>query len=406
MIKRILTDRAIKALKPAPAGKRLLRADGLVPNLYLRITDKGRKSFCLITRYPGSRHPAPRTLGEYGAISLEQAREKARVWLALLAKGVDPAIQEARERAAEAARQADTVAAALELFIERHLAGLRTGHDVTVALRRLLKPWALRPISSITRKDVKDVVFGIHDGGAPIAANRALAYIKKFFAWAVERDLIDASPAALVKRPAKERSRERVLSDAEIKAVWVACRSLGHFGRCIRFMLATGQRRGECSGAVWTTEIDTSAPVWRLPAGRVKANRAHELPLNNLALECLGKPNGDSYIFGGLKPVTSWSTSTAALRRLVAEQLPDAVPDWHLHDLRRSVATSMARLGIDRIVISRILNHADSGVTARYDRYGRDIEMVEAMERWDRRLREIIDGGKSADVVELRGRRP
>jgi hypothetical protein len=123
----------------------------------------------------------------------------------LLAKGVDPAIQEARQRAAEAARQADTVAAALELFIERHLAGLRTGHDVTVALRRLLKPWASRPISSITRKDVKSVVHGIHDAGKPIAANRALAYIKGFLAWAVERDLIDASPAALVKRPAKER---------------------------------------------------------------------------------------------------------------------------------------------------------------------------------------------------------
>jgi integrase len=340
-------------------------------------------------------------------MSLEQARAKARLWLEHLQKGVDPANQEARERAAEAARQADTVAAALELFIERHLAGLRTGHDVTTALRRLLKPWASRPISSITRKDVKGVVFGIHDGGAPIAANRALAYIKKFLAWCVERDFIDASPAALVKRPAKERTRDRVLSDAEIRAVWVACETLGAFGRTVRLMLASGQRRSEV-GSISESEVDRGARVWRLPKERTKAARAHTVPLSDFALEIIGEPRGGPYVFSsdGSKPVASWSTSTAALRRLVAEQLPDVATDWHLHDLRRSVATHLARLGVDRIVISRILNHADSGVTARYDRYGRDIEMVEAMERWNRRLREIVDGDKSADVVQLRGRQP
>ena len=208
----------------------------------------------------------------------------------------------------------------------------------------------------------------------------------------------------MIRKPAKERSRDRVLSDAEIRAVWHACGSLGPFGRCVRFMLANGQRRTECGSMSWV-EADRNARLWRLPAGRVKADRAHEVPLNALALECLGEPNGDPFVFGSTKPINSWSTSTVALRRLVAEQLPSAVPDWQLHDLRRSVATSLGRLNVDRIVISRILNHADSGVTARYDRYGPDIEMVEAMDRWDCRLREIIEG-KQADVVELRGRRP
>jgi len=196
-----------------------------------------------------------------------------------------------------------------------------------------------------------------------------------------------------------------VLSDAEIRAVWHAGGSLGPFGRCVRFMLANGQRRTECGSMSWV-EADRSARLWRLPAGRVKADRAHEVPLNDLALECLGEPGGgDPFVFGGSKPIGSWSAPTAQLRGLVAEQLPDAAPHWSLHDLRRTFATGLARLGIDRIVISRILNHADSGVTARYDRYGRDVEMVEAMDRWDCRLREIIEG-RSAEVVELRGRRP
>jgi integrase len=112
-------------------------------------------------------------------------------------------------------------------------------------------------------------------------------------------------------------------------------------------------------------------------------------------------------VFGGLKPISSWSAPTAQLRRLVAEQLPDVAPDWRLHDLRRSVATSLGRLNVDRVTIAKILNHSDgASVTARYDRYGRDVEMAAAMDGWDRRLREIVDGGKSADVVELRGRRP
>jgi integrase len=150
------------------------------------------------------------------------------------------------------------------------LSKLRTGHGVEVVLRRVLKPWGPRPISSIGRRDVSSVIFGIHDAGSPIASNRALAYVKKFFAWAVERDLIDASPAALVRRPAKERARDRVLSDAEIGAVWRACGSLGPFGRAVRLMLASGQRRSECGGATWT-EIDLSGRLWRLPAGRTKA---------------------------------------------------------------------------------------------------------------------------------------
>jgi integrase len=328
---------------------------------------------------------------------------KARLWLEALQRGIDPAVKESEDRAAQLARQADTVAGVLELFIKHHLSKLRTGRAVEVVLRRVLKPWGPRPISSIGRRDVSSVIFGIHDAGSPVASNRALAYIKKFFAWAVERDLIDASPAALVKRAAKERARDRVLSDAEFRAIWHACESLGPFGRCIRLMLATGQRRSECGGATWA-EIDLGGRLWQLPAGRTKAARAHAVPLSDLALECLGEPRGGPYVFSsdGMKPINSWSAPTAALRKLVVQELPDVAPDWRLHDLRRTCATGLAKLGSDRVVISRILNHTDSGVTARYDRYGRDIEMVEAMERWDRRLREIIDGGKPADVVELR----
>jgi integrase len=405
MAAKVLTDRRLQALGPAPAGKRVLVPDGIVPGLSVRVTDRGTKTFVLVRRYPGSNNPAPRALGEYGALTLEQARSKARLWLDLVQKGIDPRTREDEERGAEQQKQTNTFAAAFELFVKQHLSTLRTGRDVEIIMRRVLLPkWGKRPLADVTRKDVIAVVYEIHDGGSPIAANRVASYAKKFFRWAVQRGLVESSPAVLVDKPAKERTRDRVLTDQEIAAVWRACDRCGAFGTATRFMLATAARRTEAGSAAWA-EVDRDAKLWRLPSERTKAARAHELPLNDFALACLGEAHGQ-FVFSndsGATPIGGWSKSKARLERFALEELqkerPDAVlPEWHLHDLRRSVATNMARLGVDRIVISKVLNHADGGVTARYDRYGRDTEMVAAVEKWDARLRQIINQ-QPADVV-------
>jgi integrase len=413
MAAQVLTDRRLKALEPAPAGKRVLVRDGIVPGLSVRVTDRGTKTFVLVRRYPGSDNPTPRALGEYGALTLEGARAKARAWLELLQQGIDPATKEDEDRTAELHRRADTFAAAFELFVKHHLSTLRTGRDVEIIMRRVLLPkWGERPLSSITRKDVIAIVYEIHDDGSPIAANRVLAYTKKFFTWAVERGKLDASPAATLKKPAKERSRDRVCADHELRAIWRACDRCGTFGQAVRFVMATAARRTEAGSAAWA-EIDRDAGIWRLPSERTKAARAHELPLNDLALGCLGEVRGD-FVFSndlGKTPLGGWSKSKSRLDKLALEELrkerPDAdFPDWHLHDLRRSVATNLARgLGIDRIVITKLLNHADASMTAIYDRDGRDIEKVKAMAAWGRRLQQIVDPSPAAVVPIEQGRR-
>jgi integrase len=342
----------------------------------------------------------PRALGEYGALTLEQARTKARSWLELLTRGIDPAVREEQERAAEQQRQADTFGAAFEHFAEKHLRTLRTGRDVEIIMRRTLLPaWGALPLASITRKHVIAVVYGVHDGGSPVAANRLLAYIKRFFAWCVERGKIDASPAALVKKPAREFSRDRVLADHEIRAVWKACERCGAAGRAVQLMLVTGCRRAEAGSLAWS-EIDFDARLWRLPAARAKNNRSHVLPLSDIAIACLGEARG-AFAFstdGGTTAVNGWSKSkgrldAAALEELRKERPDGDFPEWHLHDLRRTVATNLARLGIDCVVISKILNHSANGdVTAIYDRYGRDHEMAEAMAKWNTRLKQIVAG--------------
>jgi integrase len=308
---------------------RLVALGAALPSLYVRVTDKGQKSFVLVRRYPGSKNPTPRTLGEYGAMTLNQARVKARQWLDMLARGFDPAIQEEQSRSAELTRQVDTFAAVFEDFVKRHLSTLRTGWDVEVAMRRVLLPkWGKRPISTINRKDVIAAVYEVYDGGAPVSANRLLAYVKTFFAWCVERGRLDASPAALVKKPAKERSRDRVLTSAEIKFIWNACEGCGAVGRAVRFMLCTAARRGEVGGVTWA-EIDRSARLWRLPSSRTKVAKSHELPLNDAALECLGEVRGQ-FVFsndGGATAINGWSKAKAKLDRLVAEEHPDAVRD-------------------------------------------------------------------------------
>ena len=246
-----------------------------------------------------------------------------------------------------------------------------------------------------------------------------MAYLKTFFAWAADEELIEASPASAVKPLADEVKRDRVLGDSEIIAIWRACGELGAFGRAFRFMLATGQRRTEVGEMTWS-EINRGQRLWTLPRERTKADRAHEVPLNELAMTIIDEcPKLNDFIFstgrgatatGAATPIAGWSKAKAALDRLAMDKLreiatergddpPTVFPGWRLHDLRRSAATNLAKLGVDRIVISKLLNHAEGGVTGIYDRHARDPEKRMAMDLWGARLRAIIDGAVDTNVV-------
>jgi integrase len=391
--KRDFTDRFLKSVKPAPAGKRIIHWDAQVPGFGIRVSDKSRPddlgAFVLVTRLPGSSNPTARRIGTYPALSLAQARQIAREWREDISKGVDPKVKEAEKLREEARRHADTFAAAFAVYAEEKLGRLRTGAEsVRTIERHAMDVWGQRPISEIRRADVKELIRNIHKF-APVAGTRLLSLLKTFFAWAAEEELLEASPAAAVKPLADEVKRDRVLTDAEIRAVWHACGDLGVFGRAFRFMLVTGQRRSEVGGMTWS-EIDRDKRLWALPKERAKAGRKHEIPLSSLAMSILDDcPELNQYVFttGRLTatPVSGWSKAKAALDKKTD------VSDWHVHDLRRTCATNLAKLGIDRIVISKLLNHAEGGVTSIYDRHARDDEKRAAMDRWAARLVAVVD---------------
>jgi integrase len=422
--KRDFTDRFLKAIKPAPSCKRVVHFDAVVPQFGIRVSDKSTKenigAFVLVARFPGSANPTPRRIGDYPAMSLAAARAIAREWRDDIARGVDPKVKQAEERRAEERRRADTFAAAFDAYAGERLSRLRTGDEVKRAVERHAFPkWRATPMRDIRRADVKALIREVH-GAAPYASNRLLAYLKTFFDWATDEELIETSPAAPVKRMAEEEKRDRVLSEREIAAFWRACEQAGAFGRAFRFMLATGQRRAEVGGATWA-EIDRSKKLWTLPRERTKADRAHEAPLSDVALEILDECKlASDFVFstgrtgrdGKDAALAGWSKAKAALdknmlkaaRKLAAEQgqeEPKQIPAWRLHDLRRTCATYLGKLGTDRVVISKVLNHAEQGVTSIYDRHRYDDAKRQALDLWGRRLKAIVEDEKGGNVAAV-----
>jgi integrase len=427
--KRDFTDRFLKSIKPAAPGKRLILWDAQIPGFGIRVTDRSsdedKGSFVLVARFPGSDNPAPRRIGDYPALPLARARQIAREWREDIRQGIDPKAKEAERLRQERRRRADTFEAVFHAFADEHLSTLRTGADVKRAVESHVIPqWGQRPLTDIRRADVNELVRELRKE-APIRANRVLAYLKTFFGWAVDQELIEASPAAAVKRPSKEVKRDRVLTDWEIRAIWRACGEIGVFGRAFKFMLATGQRRSEVGEMMWS-EIDRAHSLWTLSRERTKADRAHEVPLSKLALSIIDDgPRIGPFVFSTGKraranagepaapvAISGWSKAKSALDELAlkmarasaverGEDPPVVTSNWHLHDLRRSAATYMARLGVDRVVIAKVLNHAEQEVTAVYDRHRYDAEKRAALDRWALHLQAIVDGTGGGNVAQL-----
>lgn len=258
--------------------------------------------------------------------------------------------------------------------------------------------WEDLPITQIKRRDVIALLDKVMDRGTPSAARHLFAAIRKLFNWSAERNLIEFSPCAYVKSPSKSNERDRVLNDNEIRAIWGACEKEGYaFGKLLQFLLVTGQRLREVSNMTWK-EIDLKEKVWRLPRERVKSNRSHEVPLSSLAIEILeslprfesvnGKNEGDNFVFTttcGRVPFSGFSKGK--------EQLDKAckVTGWRIHDLRRTAGTNLAKLGVPVSTISKVLNHASSGVTAIYNRHSYLLEKTEALEKWANYLKEKVN---------------
>ena len=274
----------------------------------------------------------------------------------------------------------------------------RTRDEMQRKINVDLTDWHDRPIAEIKRADIKELI-RVKARTAPLGANRLVALISKIFNWALKEELIETSPAIQIDRPGKETERERALSVDEIGIVWATFDSMGYpWGTLFKMLLVTGQRRGEVAGMKWS---EITPDGWRLPGERVKNGKGHLVPLSSLAREILdGVPQIGEFVFRSRidAPLSSWNRVTNKARKLSGP-----MEEWRLHDLRRTFATQLRQLGVDRLVVSKMLNHAEGGVTRIYDRYNADPEQAAAMERWANRLREIVSGQPVDNVVQLRG---
>jgi integrase len=257
-----------------------------------------------------------------------------------------------------------------------------------IAKNGITARWQDRKITEIRRADIIALLDDTVDRGAPIIANRTLAVLRKLFNWTIERDLIEASPCAGVRPPAEEKSRDRVLSDDELRKVWKATEELGSpFGNIIQLLILTGQRRDEVGAMEWS-EIDLEKGLWTLPRGRVKNDSGHEVPLSPTAVRIIQKLrhiSGSKFVFttNGKAPVSGY---TKAKNAIVEKS---GVHEWRIHDLRRTVATGLARLGIALPVIERILNHVSGsfgGIVGVYQRHDYAAEKRAALDSWARQL--------------------
>jgi integrase len=408
----MLTDLKIKNL-PLPDKRREI-PDGRISGLYFVVQPTGAKSWAL--RYRANGLPRKLTLGLYPALDLATARRRAQEALGEVAGGKDPAAtKKAFREVAKADKAADDrrVARVAELFIERYVK--RSGKvraSWAAEIERYLKVEILphigaKRIGDVTKHDILSILDGIVDRGSPVTANRVLAVARKLFNWAADvRGLIAVSPCKGVAAPTAESSRDRVLSDDEIRAAWAAFDDTGWpFGPLAQLLLLTGQRLSEVADAQWS-EIDLEAKTWKIPKERTKNDRAHEVPLSDAAVEIIrGLPRIEGkagYVFTatGAQPVSNLSRLRGALRRAASER--DVAPT--LHDLRRTVATSLQKLGVRLEVTEAVLNHVSGsrkGIVGVYQRHEYAEEKRAALDAWARRLETIVTGAGASNVVEL-----
>jgi integrase len=403
-----LTALTVANAKP-PAQGRIELWDATLPGFGLRVTSKGAKSWTVLYRANGKLRRM--TLGPFPALPLAAARDRARDVLREVDKGNDPGAAKIEERQHAAATSFENVIAE---FIERHCKPRNRGwqRQDRDLKREFLPYWRGRPIASIGRRDILEVLDKIADRTSPRRANRYLALLKKLFSWCAERGYVEASPAAVVKPPGREMSRDRVLSDNELVEVWRCCEATGYpFGDLFRLLITTGQRLGEVAAMTWSN-VDFATKMWTVPAELSKNGIANEVPLSPLAIGILkGIPRrGDGWVFpaqnGSGNPVSGFSKTKGRLDRALATSGHPLAP-WRAHDLRRTAASGMARLGIAPHVIERVLNHTSgeiSGVAATYNRFGYLPEKRQALDAWAAHLGRLLDPPSADNVVELASR--
>jgi integrase len=327
------------------------------------------------------------TLGKYPALSLAAAREEARNVINLAAVGTDPRRAREQEKREREQERRSTFSACADDFIRLH-AERRLRASTQRDYRRVLtgpetREWRGRPISEITKRDVLDVIEAIDARGSPGASKRTLVYLRKFFNWCAERDIIATVPTDRIRATHPEVKRDRVLSEEELRYLLRALNADDSiFAPMVRLLLLTGQRRAEVAGMAWSElrNLDSDQALWEIPAARTKNKRGHLVPLAHPVRDLiLAEPRTGDLVFSttGRTPPSGFGKAKARLDERIDKMRESdglaPMPPWTLHDLRRTMVTMMnERLGIAPHVVEAVVNHvsglAKAGVAGVYNR--------------------------------------
>jgi integrase len=378
------------------------KADGIffddeIPGFGLRLRRKRPLSEArwLVQYKIGAKHRRL-TFGKLGELDPAKAREKARELLAKVRLGGDPASDKFDNRA----RAAETFGVIIEQFLARQQQRLRPASYAATQryLRAHFKPLHSLPLAKISRSVVAAQLTAIAGSNGPISADRARAALSALCLWAMKQGLADTNPTIATNTHGEARSRDRVLSDDEILEIWNALPP-GDYGRILRLLILTGQRREEIAALRWS-EIDIDKRLICLPGDRAKNHRPHDVPLSEFALEVVSgcvRRDGRDLVFGERRgPFQGWSKAKEALdsalavaraRRRGSKNAP-----WRLHDLRRTVATGMAELSVQPHIVEAVLNHvsgAKAGVAGVYNRAVYADEKAAALALWGEHVRAL-----------------
>ena len=362
-----LTDVTIAALKGGEAQTDFYCHS--TPRFGVRVTQRGTKSFFVFAGTPRRRHH----LGRYPDVTLKEARLAAK--RLLVARLSEPGTISLLD--------------AFEAYGEQHIDRnykFRTAKETRRLVNKHLAAFMTRPIGAITKAELTRII----DRLSPSEANHLFGVLRTFFAWCERHDHLFRSPLANLGKPHREKSRERVLSDDELARVWAASERCGTFGRIVRLLVLTGQRKGEIAG-LHPSYLHPGQIIW--PSTATKNAREQALPASPRVLEMATELCSILVV----KPFTAWSKPKVDLDKLSGTSC------WTLHDLRRTTATGLAKLGVLPHVVERILNHKSGtlgGVAGIYNRFEYQTEMRTALQRWHDYVQDIVSAAAKKPNVD------
>lgn len=416
-----LTEQSVVRLR-IPTGKsELIAFDDDLPGFGVRLREGGARTWIAQFRVNGAQRRM--TLGSVDRLRATEARDAARKVLAKAALGTDPQAEKAAAR-----RRGITLQFLIEgdeqqpegsrggyLEFAKKNVRPRTYDEIQLHLRRHWKPLLPTSADKTTRADVSRELDRIERTCGGIAANRSRSYLSGMFSWAIAKGLAADNPVVGSLKPVSEEPRDRTLTKAELAEVWNGCRD-DEYGRILRLLILTGQRREEVGGMA-RSELSLDQALWSIPKERTKNGRPHDVPLSTAAMQIVREqmaafPDRELLFGAGAGGFSGWSKAKAALdRRMVAVRTEGGdqteLNPWRLHDLRRTFSTLAhgEPLSIRPHVVEAVLNHISGhkrGVAGVYNTNDYNPEKRDALDRWAAHVLTIVNAAAGRNVVPIR----